>query len=762
MIAELRPSAHASYLSLPVLGSTVESFTVWCNDQGYARRTMKYQLTELKHLDRYLRRRRVRSLGELRTDHLDGALRRFRGERSDIRQAILRLRRFLVEGDILAVVEPPKTRSAELLDRFAVYLRGVRGLAENTILAHTRRIRLFLVFLRFDRQSVKLGDVRIDRIEAFLRHAAQTNNRFSLQQIVSTLRGFFRWQHSEGTIREPLHLQIDTPLVYRLEALPVAWTWEQVRALLASVDRSTALGLRDFTILYLMAAYGLRSCEVVRLRLDDIGWRHATLRIVQTKTRQTLFLPLTDEAGDILQQYLRRGRGTTVRRELFFRVYAPRGPLKAGAVCDMLRRRICLSGLELPFRGTPTLRHSFAVRLLRQGVPMKTIGDTLGHRRADSTLVYLRLAVDDLRCVGLPVPDETSAVELLPPGWRNDIPRVRPHVNYRTHPIVPLRSHWAGFVREYLATRRALGRQCVEDERILRNWDAFMFRFYPDATVLTGEMFCEWVNASAHLGRTAYRSEMQALRRFLLFHSRHHGEGFIPAVDTFPLPSPRRPPRIVSEKEIACALATTANLPSSSQNPLRAESMRIGLVLLYCCGLRRGELLSLRLIHVDWAQRLLRVEATKFNKTRLVPMSDSVSQMVQDYVDLRRRRKLPSRDDSFLICSCGRRLSAAGYSPAAFRSTWQHLCLSVGMTDEHGLPPTLQDLRHSFAVAALHRWYMQGEDAQARLPYLAAYMGHVNPVSTYYYLHLTPQLRDAASDRFHALCAPLFNQGGQQ
>jgi integrase len=84
------------------------------------------------------------------------------------------------------------------------------------------------------------------------------------------------------------------------------------------------------------------------------------------------------------------------------------------------------------------------------------------------------------------------------------------------------------------------------------------------------------------------------------------------------------------------------------------------------------------------------------------------------------------------------------------------------MTDEHGLPPTLQDLRHSFAVAALHRWYMQGEDAQARLPYLAAYMGHVNPVSTYYYLHLTPQLRDAASDRFHALCAPLFNQGGQQ
>ena len=118
-----------------------------------------------------------------------------------------------------------------------------------------------------------------------------------MQQIVGSLRTFLRQLHAQGLLRDPLHQQVDTPRTYRLEQLPRAWPWEQVIALLRSIDCSTPVGLRDFTLLYLAANYGLRSGEVVRLTLDDIDWRANTLTVRQTKTKQTLLLPLSEEAA---------------------------------------------------------------------------------------------------------------------------------------------------------------------------------------------------------------------------------------------------------------------------------------------------------------------------------------------------------------------------------------------------------------------------------------------------------------------------------
>jgi integrase len=88
------------------------------------------------------------------------------------------------------------------------------------------------------------------------------------------------------------------------------------------------------------------------------------------------------------------------------------------------------------------------------------------------------------------------------------------------------------------------------------------------------------------------------------------------------------------------------------------------------------------------------------------------------------------------------------------------LCLAAAVLDGRGRPPRLHDLRHSFAVAALHRWYRQGVDVQARLPQLATYMGHVCAISTHHYLHLTPDLREAASQRFHRYALEIFGHGG--
>ena len=164
------------------------------------------------------------------------------------------------------------------------------------------------------------------------------------------------------------------------------------------------MGMRDYAMLFLIATYGLRACDIRTLRLEDIRWRQGEIRVAQRKTGQPSVLPLTDAVGDVLVQYLRNGHPQAPFRQLFLRVRAPMGPLGHTGVNDAFEGCAKRSGLELPFTGIHCLRHSYALHLLRQGTPLKTIGDLLGHRTAESTCVYLRLAIEDLREVALDVP----------------------------------------------------------------------------------------------------------------------------------------------------------------------------------------------------------------------------------------------------------------------------------------------------------------------------------------------------------------------
>ena len=164
------------------------------------------------------------------------------------------------------------------------------------------------------------------------------------------------------------------------------------------------MGRRDYAMFFLIATYGLRASEVVALTLDDVHWKAGEIRVPQTKTRSALELPLTDAVASVLIDYLRHVHRPPSYRQLFFRVRAPIGTLKPTAVTEAFQGWSRRSGLKIPFQGVHCIRHSFASYLLRRGISLKTIGDLLGHRSPESTAVYLRLATEDLRGVGLPVP----------------------------------------------------------------------------------------------------------------------------------------------------------------------------------------------------------------------------------------------------------------------------------------------------------------------------------------------------------------------
>ncbi len=163
------------------------------------------------------------------------------------------------------------------------------------------------------------------------------------------------------------------------------------------------MGLRDHAILQLLATYGLRSSEVRNLRLDDIDWRAESIRVRHTKTRACSLLPLMEPVGEAVLAYLRSGRPETDAREIFIRTRAPYR--KLGILASAVRRRLRDAGVEPPGKSGPHIfRHARAVEMLRASVPQKVIGDLLGHRSAEATAPYLKLATEDLRAIALDVP----------------------------------------------------------------------------------------------------------------------------------------------------------------------------------------------------------------------------------------------------------------------------------------------------------------------------------------------------------------------
>ncbi|MCP5093265.1 MAG: tyrosine-type recombinase/integrase [Gammaproteobacteria bacterium] len=295
---------------------------------------------------------------------------------------------------------------ADLLDAFRQHLVEMRGLAPSTVDQHTRVARLFLhQALPPNGQLTGLSAVDIER---FIAARAKRLGRGNLQMTAAYLRSFLRFCVDRGEVAAGIDI-FDMPRRYRDEQLPRAIPWTLIEQLLDSIDRSTPVGLRDHAIFYLMAHYGLRTGEIPLLMLDSVDWKARTLRVEQTKTRSVIMLPLTDPAAEVLQFYLREGRPVSNRPELFPRLIAPAGALTRGAIAEAFRRHVRRSGLPLDSASPYGLRHGFAMRLLERNVGVKAIGDLLGHRSLEATSVYLRLQIDALRDVALPIPGECHA-----------------------------------------------------------------------------------------------------------------------------------------------------------------------------------------------------------------------------------------------------------------------------------------------------------------------------------------------------------------
>jgi integrase len=319
--------------------------------------------------------------------------------------------RFLLECGRLRVLRF-KDRFAELLSQYEHYLLELRGLSLSSRQHHIHVAADLLARTLRPRQQLR-SLVGAD-IERFVALRSREVSRYSMQHVVAYARAFLRYCQDRGLVRTGLD-SIDTPRIYRGELPPRALPWKEVQKLLASIDRQSKAGWRDYCILHLIAHYGLRPSEVVALRFDSIDWETGLLHVHQRKTRSDLTLPLATPTLQILRRYLKheRERQGSEHAELFLRARCPYGPIERTAIGDIFEKRAREAKLGFNGHHVYRLRHSFAMRLLTRGVGVKAIGDVLGHRSLEGTCAYLRLDTTMLRDVALAVPRTRSHVEAL-------------------------------------------------------------------------------------------------------------------------------------------------------------------------------------------------------------------------------------------------------------------------------------------------------------------------------------------------------------
>jgi len=188
---------------------------------------------------------------------------------------------------------------------------------------------------------------------------------------------------------------------------------------------------------------------------------------------------------------------------------------------------------------------------------------------------------------------------------------------------------------------------------------------------------------------------------------------------------------------------------------MRGRIYRTIFALLYGLGLRVGEVSRLCYADIDFERQLLVIRQTKFSKSRLIPFGPRIGTVLRDYLEARRRRNA-SITPSSPVFSFGQ---DRPINPDTISQTFHALVPRLGLKIPSGVsPPRLHDLRHSFAVGTLLRWYRSGIDPQSRLLYLGVFLGHVSPDSTAVYLTIGTELLQKANRRFEQFAYPAIKE----
>lgn len=375
----------------------------WLVHQGFAPLSRPARMRQFDDLSRWLDQAglAVEELTPQRAEEFLAA-RRDAGYATWVSGLSLRLPlRYLEESGVISIPKPAfGDRSVDrLLEDYRLYLARERGLTPEAIRKYASVARLFLE----DRQWVDgltLENLTTADVSAFLARECPRRSISGARTLVAKLRALLRYLHVAGLVPTPLRWAVPGVADLRDRTLARGLDPAAVARLLASCDRATRTGRRDYAILLVLVRLGLRGGEVAVMRLEDIDWRHGEL-LVRGKGGRHDRLPLPSDVGEAVADYLRH-RPRVASRAVFLRALAPVGPMTSGAVCNVVNAACHRAGL--PVVGAHRLRHTAATEMLRAGASLPEIAQVLRHRQLKTTAIYAKVDRATLRSLALPWP----------------------------------------------------------------------------------------------------------------------------------------------------------------------------------------------------------------------------------------------------------------------------------------------------------------------------------------------------------------------
>ena len=405
-----------SRLSNGPLGKLLDGFCNWLLSHGYRRGTIRKHLFNVSHLNEHLGGPRCGFRESLSSRDVAGFFKTYpllcrrqgalQGRVRRVRYSINRFLYYLRESGLL---DPSSGQQIyqPLMAAYLKWMRDYQHASKGTIGVRCHSITQFLEWL--GPEAVPEGLLRLssDRIEEFFISYAQSMGRSARRSMQSALRTFLRFCLHNGYIEQPLDRAVPTLRTYKLATVPRGLTDIQAQQVLRCINRNSHVGRRDYAIVLLLYTYGVRGGQVRALRLEDIDWAQNQILFKASKHGKDSLLPLTDEVGEALLDYLQYSRPPYAYPHVFLTCRAPYHPFPySSSLSAIVERCIQAAGIKVPNKGAHAFRHCFATRMLHKGHSLKEIADVLGHCHLGTTFIYTKVQFHALRQVGLEWPQE--------------------------------------------------------------------------------------------------------------------------------------------------------------------------------------------------------------------------------------------------------------------------------------------------------------------------------------------------------------------
>jgi len=405
-----------SRLSNGPLGKLLDGFCNWLLSHGYRRGTIRKHLFNVSHLNEHLGGPRCGFRESLSSRDVAGFFKTYpllcrrqgalQGRVRRVRYSINRFLYYLRESGLL---DPSSGQQIyqPLMAAYLKWMRDYQHASKGTIGVRCHSITQFLEWL--GPEAVPEGLLRLssDRIEEFFISYAQSMGRSARRSMQSALRTFLRFCLHNGYIEQPLDRAVPTLRTYKLATVPRGLTDIQAQQVLRCINRNSHVGRRDYAIVLLLYTYGVRGGQVRALRLEDIDWAQNQILFKASKHGKDSLLPLTEEVGEALLDYLQYSRPPYAYPHVFLTCRAPYHPFPhSSSLSAIVEGRIRAAGIEIPSKGAHAFRHCFATRMLHKGHCLKAVADVLGHRHLQTTFIYTKVDFNALKQVPLEWPEE--------------------------------------------------------------------------------------------------------------------------------------------------------------------------------------------------------------------------------------------------------------------------------------------------------------------------------------------------------------------